>query len=58
MGVDGSARPVTLFIVAAVYPFMLAVLLLIIAASTITATWKEQTVSDLVERSNGQCGTR
>lgn len=48
----------TLFIVAAVYPFMLAVLLLIIAASTITATWKEQTVSDLVERSNGQCGTR
>eukprot|EP00045_Choanoeca_perplexa_P015643 m.199918 g.199918 ORF g.199918 m.199918 type:complete len:457 (+) comp17046_c0_seq5:130-1500(+) len=40
-----------------VYPFMMAVLLLVVAATTIKATWQEQTVSDLVDRSNGQCGT-
>eukprot|EP00730_Choanoeca_flexa_P019191 TRINITY_DN9366_c0_g1_i2.p1 TRINITY_DN9366_c0_g1~~TRINITY_DN9366_c0_g1_i2.p1 ORF type:complete len:498 (+),score=67.35 TRINITY_DN9366_c0_g1_i2:122-1615(+) len=42
---------------AAVNPFMLAVLLLVVAATTIKATWEEQKVTDLVERSNGQCTT-
>eukprot|EP00730_Choanoeca_flexa_P019190 TRINITY_DN9366_c0_g1_i1.p1 TRINITY_DN9366_c0_g1~~TRINITY_DN9366_c0_g1_i1.p1 ORF type:complete len:450 (+),score=67.93 TRINITY_DN9366_c0_g1_i1:122-1471(+) len=40
-----------------VNPFMLAVLLLVVAATTIKATWEEQKVTDLVERSNGQCTT-